>query len=121
MRTPLSGGWVWAGWSLLGRNDDGGTAIAGGFGHCGKQFHVVHTLVEGRATRQRLGLVDTGNLLEERPGLVGERVVLAESDARRVHRQTTGQVRVLRPEDDLPVTGLRGLALAQEQLNLRRP
>ena len=98
-----------------------GAAVAGGLGNRGEQFHVVHALVEGRAAGQRGCLVDAGDLFEERPGLVGEGVVLAEPDARGVHRQATGQVRVLRPEDDLPVTGLRGLALAQEQLDLGRP
>ena len=81
----------------------------------------MHALVEGRAARQRGCLVDAGDLLEEGPRLIGESVVLTEADARGIHRQAAGQVRVIGTEDDLPVTVLRGRRLVQEQLDLSRP
>ena len=56
--------------------------LQGGLGDRGEQFHVVHALVEGGAAGQGLCFAEAGDLFEERPGLVGEGVVLAEADAR---------------------------------------
>ena len=56
-------------------------------------------------------LVDAGDLFEERPGLVGEGVVLAEADAGGVHGEAAGQVGVFGAEDDLAVAVLGMIAL----------
>ncbi|MFI5681964.1 hypothetical protein [Streptomyces cellulosae] len=50
--------------------------------------------------RQRLG--DPRDLVEESPGLIGEVVGVAGAHARRLHRDTTREVRQLRADDDLP-------------------
>ena len=58
------------------------SVVERGFGDGTEQLHVAHALVEGGTAGQRLRLADAGDFLKERPGLVGEGVVLAESDAR---------------------------------------
>ena len=78
----------------------------------------MHAFVESGAAGKTLALRYLRDLLEEGPGLVRESVVLAETDARGVHRQTAGDVRVFRAENDLPIAVLRRLAPTEEQLNL---
>ena len=54
-------------------------------------------------------LVESGDLLQEGAGLVDETVVLAETDTGGVHRQTAGDVRVVRSDDHPAVAvGARG-------------
>ena len=65
-------------------------------------------------------LAEAGDLLEERAGLVAEGVVLAESDAGRVHGQAAGDVGVSGAEDDLAVAVLVGRAVVEEQFDLGR-
>ncbi len=47
-----------------------------------------YPFVEGGAAGQAVGLWNTGDLFEERAGLVGERFVLSETDAGGIHCQT---------------------------------
>ena len=91
-----------------------------GGGDRGEDLHVVDALVERRAAGERGLCRQPGHLLEERPGLVGEGIVLTEADAGRVHRQPAGHIGVLGTEDDLAVA-VPGGVVAQEQADLGRP
>ena len=73
---------------------------------------------EIRARRQ---FVQAGDLVEERPCLEDEQVVLPVADAGEVHRQPARDVRVAWADQDLPVAvyRLRGRAVGDREL--RRP
>ena len=78
-------------------------------------------LGERGTARQGVRLVEAGDLLQEGAGLVDETVVLTETDAGGVHRQTAGDVRVVGSDDHAPVAvGAGGTALVQHQLELGR-
>ncbi len=96
-----------------------GAAVGGGLGDGREHLHVVYALVERGVAGQRVRLVDAGDLLQEGARLEDEAVVLAKADARCVHRQPAGEVRVVRPDDHPPVTARAGGALVQHELELR--
>ena len=72
-------------------------------------LHAAQPVGERRVRRQRVG--DTGDLVEERPGLVGELLLVADADARRLHRVAALEVRHLRADDHLPQPPRTGLGL----------
>ncbi len=83
--------------------DDDLGAVGGGRVHDRAQHaQVVETFFEGRDSGQP---VDAGDLLKKSGSLPDEQVVLTMADAGKVHRQSTGDVRVRRAYKHLAVTG----------------
>ena len=79
---------------------DGGAVGLRRLHHRLDDLHAAQAVGERRVRRQRVG--DTGDLVEERPGLVVELLLVADADAGGLHRVAAREVRDLRADDHPP-------------------
>src|SRR5215217_691765 len=91
-------------------------AVGGGLGDRSKDLHVVYALVERGIARQRVRLINAGDLLEERACLENEAIVLANAYTRCIHRQAASEVRVVWTDDHPAIAARISRTFVQHEL-----